>query len=146
MNAGEELALLARVVGSLVVVVVLAVLAARVTRRTGVRGGGAGLKVVERAGLSREASVAVVEVAGRGLVVGVTAQGVALLTELEPGALEAYRPQRDADSTAPGSTGRTGRPVRTVAPAGPAGTGSPLDPRTWKQAVEALRDLTARRR
>jgi flagellar biogenesis protein FliO len=140
VNAGEELALFARVVGSLVVVVVLAVLAARVTRRTGVRGGGAGLQVVERAGLTREASVAVVEVAGRGLVVGVTAQGVALLTELEPGALEAYRPQQDAARAKPG------RPVRAVAPAGPAGSGSPLDPRTWKQGVEALRDLTARRR
>jgi flagellar protein FliO/FliZ len=114
------------------------VFAARFARRAGVRGGGADLHVVERAGLSREASVAVVEVAGRALVVGVTAHGVSLLTELEPGAIEERRAR--AAEEAP-------RTVRAL-PTGerPPGTGSVLDPRTWRQAVDGLRELTVRRR
>ena len=154
MSAADDLAILARVTASLVVVLALAVLAARLARRAGVRGGGAGLRVVERTGLSRDAAVAVVEGAGRGLVLGVTAHGVSLLTELEAGELEA------AAASAPGSASASSRPapggvedlrrivVRSGVPVapGPRGTGSVLDPRTWRQAVEALRDLTARRR
>ena len=168
MNAADDLAVLARVTVSLVVVVALAVLAARFARRAGVRGGGAGLRVVERTGLSREASVAVVEVGGRGLVVGVTAQGVSLLTELTAaelaaatsltgstdgdaveGSLEWTEPSRRVvvrTETPPWGTrpdgNRADRSQRTAI----RGTGSILDPRTWSQAVEALRDLTARRR
>jgi flagellar biogenesis protein FliO len=150
VSAADDLAVLARVTVSLVVVVALAVLAARFARRAGVRGAGAGLRVVERTGLTREASVAVVEVAGRGLVVGVTPHGVTLLLELEAGEIE---------SRGIGTTLDTGVVVeeepgsrRIVVPAGGthrrsgSGTGTVLDPRTWRQAVEALRDLTARRR
>jgi len=170
MSSADDLAVLARVTASLVVVVTLAVLAARFARKAGVRGGGAGLRVVERTGLSREASVAVVEVGGRGLVVGITAQGVSLLTELTAAELAA------ATSLAGSSGGDVlegavdqaelsrrivvrpeappwgTRPDRTLPGAGRSrqtalrGTGSILDPRTWSQAVEALRDLTARRR
>lgn len=163
MNATDDLAILARVAASLVVVLALAVLAARFARRAGVRGGGAGLRVVERTGLSREASVAVVEVAGRGLVLGVTAHGVSLLTELEPGQLDAAAAAASEASAAAAASARTSSRsglgvsdaarlqrlvVRTGGPATPAvqGSGSVLDPRTWRQAVEALRDLTARRR
>jgi flagellar biosynthetic protein FliO len=153
MNAADDLAILARVTASLVVVLALAVLAARFARRAGVRGGGAGLRVVERTGLSREASVAVVEVAGRGLVLGVTAHGVTLLTELEPGQLEtaAAAAAAGAGSGAAGPPRRDAGQIRRVvssglrAASGPQGTGSVLDPRTWRQAVESLRDLTARR-
>jgi flagellar protein FliO/FliZ len=142
VNAADDLAVLARVVASLVVVVALAVLAARFARRAGVRGGGAGLQVVERAGLSREASVAVVEVAGRALVVGVTPHGITLLTELEPGELEAQRALQAETAPVPRRT-----PVSTLSTGErPAGTGSVLDPRTWRQTVEALRELTVRRR
>ena len=158
MSAADDLAILARVTASLVVVVALAVLVARFARKAGVRGGGAGLRVVERTGLSREASVAVVEVGGRGLVVGVTAQGVSLLTELTAAELAAAASQ--AESAPMSSSGVLGEeaegPRRIVVRSGPAalgsrtpgvrGTGSVLDPRTWHQAVEALRDLTARRR
>jgi flagellar biosynthetic protein FliO len=146
VNGADDLAVLARVVASLVVVVALAVLAARFARRAGVRSGGTGLQVVERTGLTREASVAVVEVADRALVVGVTPHGVTLLAELEPGVLEARR-AREADA---GSVPR--RAVLRPAPGSlttgerPAGTGSVLDPRTWRQAVDALRELTVRRR
>ena len=158
MSAADDLAILARVTASLVVVVALAVLVARFARKAGVRGGGAGLRVVERTGLSREASVAVVEVGGRGLVVGVTAQGVSLLTELTAAELAAAASQ--AESAPMASSGVLAEeaegPRRIVVRSGPAalgsrtpgirGTGSVLDPRTWHQAVEALRDLTARRR
>jgi flagellar biosynthetic protein FliO len=169
VTAADDLAVLARVTASLVVVVALAVLAARFARKAGVRGGGAGLRVVERTGLSREASVAVVEVGGRGLVVGVTAQGVSLLTELTAeelaaaSSLAASSPSLPAsDDPADGAEGPRRIVVRPEAPPwGTApdraraarsrqtairGTGSVLDPRTWSQAVEALRDLTVRRR
>jgi flagellar protein FliO/FliZ len=163
VSAADDLAVLARVTASLVVVVALAVLVARFARKAGVRGGGAGLRVVERTGLSREASVAVVEVGGRGLVVGITSQGVSLLTELTAAELAAATPP----SPSPASVSPSGavlagtesprrivvrpqpralgtRPGRSPATAFP-GTGSVLDPRTWRQAVETLRDLTARR-
>jgi flagellar biosynthetic protein FliO len=142
VNGADDLAVLARVVASLVVVVALAVLAARFARRAGVRGGGSGLQVVERAGLTREASVAVVEVAGRGLVVGVTPHGVTLLAELAPDALEAQRARAAEAEPAP----RTVRLKTLSTGERPAGTGSVLDPRTWRQAVDTLRELTVRRR
>ena len=146
MNGADDLAVLARVVASLVVVVALAVLAARFARRAGVRAGGAGLQVVERTGLSREASVAVVEVADRALVVGVTPHGVTLLAELEPGVLEARR-AREADAAGtPRRPGVRAVPGSLTTGERPAGTGSVLDPRTWRQAVDVLRELTVRRR
>ena len=155
MSAADDLAVLARVTASLVVVVALAVLAARFARRAGGRGGGAGLRVVERTGLSREASVAVVEVGGRGLVVGVTAHGVSLLTELTADelAVTAAAPEPSAPrrivvraETPPWGTAPEGKPPFRNRGTAIRGTGSVLDPRTWSQALEALRDLTARRR
>jgi flagellar biosynthetic protein FliO len=175
VSAADDLAVLARVTASLIVVVALAVLAARFARKAGVRGSGAGLRVVERTGLSREASVAVVEVGGRGLVVGVTAQGVSLLTELtaaELAAATAASSEVGASLPASGDLpeGAAGARRIVVQPETPPwgtrpegirpegtrshgrraatirGTGSVLDPRTWRQAVEALRDLTARGR
>jgi flagellar biogenesis protein FliO len=179
MNASGDLALLARVTASLVAVVLLAVLAARVARRAGVRGHGRGLHVLDRVALSREASLAVVEVGGRGLVLGVGAQGVRLLSELDAETVSRTYPDRPEDPRPPRAgrtrTGRTRTPrggasaaprpradevssvevgpdgVRvTRMPDGaaprPRGTGSILDPRTWGQAIDAVRDLTARRR
>jgi flagellar biogenesis protein FliO len=153
VSPADDLAVLGRVTLALVVVVALAVLAARVARRAGGAGAGVGLRVVERAGLSREASVAVVEVAGRGMVLGVTPHGVTLLRELAAEDLEvARRDLLEAGSTSSGDPG-AGRPglYRRVALPGTAqpgrqGTGSVLDPRTWQQALDGLRDLTARRR
>ena len=150
MSAADDLAVLARVTASLIVVVALAVLAARFARKAGVRGGGAGLRVVERTGLSREASVAVVEVAGRGLVLGITAQGVSLLTQLSADELAAARSaaSESASGAPPEGPEEPPRIVVRSGQGGPGirGTGSVLDPRTWRQAVEALRDLTARGR
>jgi len=84
MNGTADLMTALRVVGSIVVVLVLFVLSARLARRAGVRGPGSGLKVLDRTGLTREASVAVIEVAGKTLVLGVTSHGVNVLAELDP--------------------------------------------------------------
>jgi flagellar biogenesis protein FliO len=142
MSADGDLMTVLRVLASLVVVVVLVVVAARLARRAGVRGGGVGLRVVDRVGLTRETAVAVVEVAGRGLVLGTSAHGVTVLAELDPAQLAA----------AVGERGRTPGPAkvtttRVVAPraAATAGTGAALDPRTWRRGVDALRDLTVRK-
>ena len=159
MSATDDLAVLGRVTLALVVVVALAVLAARLARRAGGAGAGVGLRVVERAGLTREASIAVVEVAGRGMVLGVTPHGVTLLRELAAEDLEVARRDLQEFGGAGGSaeTPRS-RLYRVVLPGGsgdagagtagvrPRGTGSVLDPRTWQQALDGLRDLTARRR
>lgn len=133
MNTADDLALLGRVVLSLLVVTMIAVLLARFVRRSGVRGPGAGLRVIDRVGLSREASLAVVQVGEAALVLGITAQSVSLLTTLDAASL---RPDRDTPGTTPGLD---------IPGTRRAGTGSVLDPRTWKQGLEALRDLTARR-
>jgi flagellar protein FliO/FliZ len=155
VNAADDLAVLGRVTVSLVVVLALAVLAARLARRAGAKGGSAGLRVVERTGLTRETSVAVVEVGGRGLVVGVTPAGITLLTELTADELAAAAavhetavpPEPAAGGDAPAAVHLPRRPSvrRPSSPQQKQGTGAVLDPRTWKQAVEALRDLTARR-
>jgi len=141
VNPTSDLAMLARVTASLVVVVVLALLAARLARRASVRGPGVGLRVVDRVGLSREAAVAVVAVAGRALVLGITAQNVTVLTELDPEAsAELLAPPPGGKRVAGGSDLLTGE-----LPARSRGTGSVLDPRTWRQGLDALRDATARR-
>jgi flagellar protein FliO/FliZ len=161
VSPADDLAVLGRVTLALVVVVALAVLAARLARRAGGAGGSVGLRVVERAGLTREASVAVVEVAGRGMVLGVTPHGVTLLRELAAEDLEvARRDLLEAGGVPGGQTPAYGSALyrRVVLPGGspgvpgsasparPRGTGSVLDPRTWQQALDGLRDLTARRR
>lgn len=142
MNAANDLQLLGRVTISLVVVVLIALVVARLARRAGVRGPGVGLRVVDRVGLTREASLAVVQVGGSALVLGVTAHSVSVLSTLDAAALAEALPAEPAKPTAPRPIGS--RPAGTPGPK-PRGTGSVLDPRTWQQGLEALRDLTARR-
>ncbi|NLT56682.1 MAG: flagellar biosynthetic protein FliO [Actinomycetales bacterium] len=216
MSPAEQLELTARAVLSLVVVLALVVLVARLVRRSGLRGPGVGLRVLDRVGLAREASLAVVEVGDRALLLGVTSHTVSLLTELDPAVLDptvldpavldpavldpavldpAVLDPAVLDPATPGSaaldpasgataagvpgasgaaagTGPTGAPrfplrtdrgtARPGAAAGagrervparraPAGGrsrwhGSVLAPSTWRQAIETLRDLTARGR
>lgn len=89
------------------------------------------LKVRGRQSLSRTASVAVVEVGNRVLVVGVSEGGVKLLTELDPEEIAelAETPQSGTGGTTPGKR-------RAVTPA-PALGGSILAPDTWKSAWAA---------
>jgi flagellar biogenesis protein FliO len=128
------LALLVRVVVSLGVVLAVMAGAAAVLRRSGVAGtAGSGkwgarrrtapVEVIARHGLSRGASLTVVRLGGRTLVLGVTEHQVSLLTEVDPAELEAP-------------------PEETAGPAGP-GIGAGALP--WKVALEQLRERTVRR-
>jgi flagellar protein FliO/FliZ len=84
------------------------------------RGGGL-LRVVARQQLSRGSAVAVVRVADRALVLGVSDAGVTLLADADPDLF-------DEEPSAPER--------RTALPLPKGGlTGSALSPRTWSQAV-----------
>ena len=115
------LGLLLRVVLSLAVVLGILWF---VANKAGRRGGRTRLvRVAGRQALSRTASVAVVEVADRVLVLGVSDAGVRLLTELDPDQIA-----EPEDTSA--------APVLPVA-GGAALAGSVLSPVTWKQAWAA---------
>ena len=131
------------------------------------------MSVLARQQLSRTSSVAVLKVMDRALVLGVTEQGIRLLTETElspiedaltvqptpgrswsllrpPAALpgevvEDAEPSEDAEPVLVGAA-----PVsRAITPrrAGKGGAldGSVLSPQTWRQLLNAARELTVRR-
>src|SRR5438309_11920603 len=91
--------LLVRVVVSLGVVLAVMAGAAAVLRRSGVAGTAvsgrrgarrkAAVEVIARHGLSRGATITVVRLGGRALVLGVTEHQVSLLTEIDPAELDA---------------------------------------------------------
>ena len=110
MNSADNLALLGRVMGGLIVVLVLIGLAARVARRARGNTGASGLRVLDRVGLSREANLAVIEVGNRVLLLGVTAQGVTMLADLDElsGSIA-----REPDGFAPENDGFTPDPDET---------------------------------
>lgn len=119
--------LILRVVVSLALVLGLFWLAARAGSRRFSTGPRSLMRVRGRQSLSRTASLAVVEVGSRLLVVGISDGGVRLLTELDPFELEqpeAGRPAADGEDVSP--------ETRTV-PGGPV-SGSLLSAQTWKQA------------
>jgi flagellar protein FliO/FliZ len=82
--------------------------------------------VLGRVTLGRNASVTVVRVGGRALVLGVSEQQVTLLTETDPA--ELTPPNVDPES--PGTAAPGGFPPASSA---------------WKAVVEQLRDRTVRR-
>ncbi|HEX2902112.1 MAG TPA: flagellar biosynthetic protein FliO [Jatrophihabitans sp.] len=121
------------------------------------------ISVLARQQLSRSSSVAVLKLMDRALVLGVTEQGVQLLAETELAPLEealtVEAPARhrraaalpvEADqlveldgevvATAPTRPGRRAAPARAGAL-----DGSILSPATWKQLVNAARDVTVRK-
>lgn len=81
--------LLVRMVVSLAVVVGLLILLSRVAARRFQGRSGSTIEVLHRQALGKAASVSIVSVAGRVLVLGTTEQQVNVLTELDPDALEA---------------------------------------------------------
>ena len=87
------------------------------------------LRVHGRQSLSRTASVAVVEVGSRVLVVGVSEGGVRLLTELDPEDVAQPVADSDEDEPAVKPAARLGVPT--------ALGGSVLSAQTWKQAWAA---------
>jgi flagellar biosynthetic protein FliO len=131
------------------------------------------MSVLARQQLSRTSSVAVLKVMDRALVLGVTEQGIRLLTETELSPIEdalaveptpgrswsLLRPpaalpsgeleEQAADEEAePALIGTTSiQPVSRRAPAGKGGAldGSVLSPQTWRQLLNAARELTVRR-
>lgn len=121
------------------------------------------MTVLARQQLSRTSSVTVLRVMDRALVLGVTEQGVQLITETELSAIE------DALATET-ETGRGWARKRALAVGEPAGDieggdiegvaspsaraagqrpaaldGSVFSPKTWRQLVSAARELTVRR-
>jgi flagellar protein FliO/FliZ len=142
-------------------------IARRVKRGPGGRGrSGRLIDVLSRQQLSRTASVAVVRVMDQALIVGVTDGQITVLGETDlqaaqaslDAAAEPARPARTlrlarAAQPKPVRVPRTRpepaeRPERSERPerAGkPALAGSALSLGTWKQTVESLRDLTARK-
>lgn len=137
----EMLGLAGRIVLSLAAVLGLMWMMARASRRKlGVRSG-ASLSVLARQQLSRNASVAVVKVGEKALVVGVTDGQVSLLSETD---LDEFEAEAELVSRKPVRVPSTvDTRVRTTARPG-ALAGSALSPGTWRQAVDALRDRTAR--
>ncbi|QGG94654.1 flagellar biosynthetic protein FliO [Actinomarinicola tropica] len=123
------LELMLRLVISMGLVVAIIVVAAKFVRNRpglglGRTGDGPKVDVLDRTQVGRNASVAVVRVGGRGLVVGVTEQQVTLLAEA-PELVVKYE-QQEAERTAP--------PAEQDAPG-----------RTRMNFVEALREATVRR-
>jgi flagellar protein FliO/FliZ len=99
---------------------------ARLARRP-LSGRGAGaLHVLARQQLSRGSSVAVVRVADRALVLGVSDAGVSLLADADPELFE--------EQQAP-----------SARPSGGSLAGSLLSPGTWRQTVAALRNRGGRK-
>lgn len=127
------------------------------------------MSVLARQQLSRTSSVTVLRVMDRALVLGVTEQGVRLITETDLTALEEVlavepepskswlraRPLNAADADQPASD--AGLPDSDRAPRKPARElsgvnsgrgaleGSVLSPKVWRQVVTVARDLTVRR-
>jgi flagellar protein FliO/FliZ len=128
------------------------------------------IEVLDRASLTRGASVAVVRVNDQAFVLGIAEAQVSILGETDLAAARAahdsavtpLRGRRRADrpaaatpaaasaavaaSAVPASAAaRVSKPL-SAPPARPGGglAGSALSPQTWKQTIESLRDLTAR--
>ncbi|HEX3003064.1 MAG TPA: flagellar biosynthetic protein FliO [Angustibacter sp.] len=149
---------LGRVVLSLVVVLVLLWVAARVLRKNQRRSmQGVEVDVLARQPLAQRASVAVVQVGDRALVLGVTENRVELLSEaplasvltasslVEPPTPDA----EDEAPTSPASSASPANPVTLVHQRKPAAVGgiagSALSPATWAKALDAVREMTVRR-
>jgi flagellar protein FliO/FliZ len=143
-------ALAARVTLSLIAVLGVMWVAARVLQSRGAGRSGGVVEVVSRAPLGKGSSVAVVKVAGDVLVLGVTEHSVSLLGAADPLAVEAATarpaPVERRESVVELSAGSVGvaSPAAAAATSGPL-AGSVLSPGTWRQAVEVLRERSVRK-
>jgi flagellar protein FliO/FliZ len=124
--------LVLRIGFSLLIVFGLMWALARVVRRPLGAGRGPGaIAVLQRQQLSRGSSIAVVQVAGKALVLGVTDQHVSLLGETDLAAFD-----KDASAT------DDRKPVAVDSDV--LGTGATTSRRPWDSALEFLRDRTTR--
>ena len=142
-----------RILFSLIVVLAIMWALARLARGPLARGGGlGGLTVVARQQLTRGAGVAVIRLADRGLVLGVTDQQVNLIAETDLAELDHLAEQVATRHRALPFRRRT--PLSHVDLGGTANrdstvdggklAGSVLSRRTWSQTLEFLRERTAR--
>nr|WP_275941637.1 flagellar biosynthetic protein FliO [Planosporangium mesophilum] len=132
-----------RIIFSLLVVVALMWGMAKLARKPlGIRKGGGLIEVLGRQQLSRGSSVAVVRIADKAMVLGVTDGQVSLIAETELSVIEEYQPEvalkRESLSL---------ESLDSPAPIGTAGplTGSALSVDTWKQTLKFLRERTVRK-
>jgi flagellar protein FliO/FliZ len=140
-----------RIAFSLLVVIALMVGMAKLARKPlGIRRGGGLIEVLGRQQLSRGASVAVVRIADKAMVLGVTDGRVSLISEADLTTIEEYQPEppvkREALSLE-SLDAAAGSPVASR-PGGAMGTGlggSVLSPDTWKQTMQFLRERTVRK-
>jgi flagellar protein FliO/FliZ len=130
-----------RIAFSLLVVLALMWGLAKMVRRPLAGRTGGALAVIARQQLTKGSSVAVVRVADRALILGVTDAGVSLLADADIDVIEAYQPERNVRREAVTlPTQPTAETALALAPAKtPALNGSILSPSTWKQAATALR-------
>ena len=137
--------LIVRIGFSLLVVLALMWALARATRKkVGGRNGDA-LSVISRQSLSRGSSVAVVKVADRALVLGVTENQVTLLGETDLVALEQQLEASERRDTV--SLDADGAPEPATLPKLGRNTlldGSLLSGGTWRTAMDFLRERTVR--
>jgi flagellar protein FliO/FliZ len=106
------------------------------------------IAVLARQQLSRNSSVAVVRVMDRALVVGVSEQGVQLITETELATVEEVlndtsQPRRSRLIAA--ADGEQSIDDQSVSPKRTRLNGSALSPQTWRQVVDVVRERTVRR-
>lgn len=137
--------LIIRIGFSLLIVLGLMWGLAKLARRPlGGRNGGA-VSVLARQQLTRGSAVAVVRVADRALVLGVTENQISLLADADLDVIEAYQPERNVRREAVPLPDPSGVPpvVKTAGDRGWSGdgrlAGSLLSPGTWRQTVRFLR-------
>jgi flagellar protein FliO/FliZ len=117
-------------------------IAKKVKRGPGGRGrNGRLIDVLSRQQLSRTASVAVVRVMDQALIIGVTDGQISVLGDTDLAAAQASLETPDPPRPARARTVRASVDSEHKAPL----NGSALSPGTWKQTLETLRDLTARK-
>ena len=130
------LELVLRIGFSLLVVLGLLWVLAKVARRPLAGRGGGAIAVLARQQLTRGSTVAVVRIGGRALILGVTDGQVTLLGEADPAVL-----------AVPEGAGRRETVALERRPAAPGRLdGSVLSPQAWSQTVQFLRERTVRRR
>ena len=143
-------AMVVRIGFALIVVLALMWVLGRIARRPlARRTSGPVVSVLARQQLSRGSSVAVVKVADRALVLGVTDSRITLLAETDLADVEpSGAPSRRSPITLVGNrpAARLGAPARRI-PAAAVGplAGSILSPRTWLATVDVLRDRSVRK-
>ena len=134
-----------RMVISLVVVLCLLFVVARFARRGRPRRGGPEMNVISRVSVGSKASVAVVQLGERALVIGVTEQSVTLLTESALEELVEDEPEPTSVVAGQPAGGVVVRRVVVDSTKQGRLSGSALSPDTWRRTIESVRDLTVRR-